>query len=525
MEKRCDLSPKTAIKPKIGEILLQHKLIDSNQLKEALKVQSQKGGQIGSILIELGYVSTETLLDFLGKQLGIPTTNLFQLSIPRSILNMLPFNLITQYRVLPLEADDNSITLGMVNPNDLGVISEIEFLTGKRVNPIIVSSSQIDLAIRSIHDKRGKHFDGSSISEKKEDDEVKGMVKLDAMLKYLTTSEASDMLITAGVSPSIKVHNTLKRSNLPKLTPEQCVQYAKALMSDRQWEEFLRKKQFDFAISYKGIGRFRINVYRQRNSVSISIRHLLDIIPTFEILGLPDWLGEFALKTQGLILITGPASHGKTTTLASMIDLINAKRKCNIVTLEDPIEYLHKHKNCNVNQREIGTDVDSFSDGMKSISRQSPDVIVIGDMRDNETIEMALRAASTGHLVLSNMHAFNATGAIDRIINSFLPHQQPQVRSMVADSLQLVFAQRLLPKENSDDRILAYEKLINSYRIKNLIRENKIHQIRSQVQTDSDDFSSIDMSLMKLLNERKICLDNGLMCTDNPDYLRRMNKA
>ncbi|MEE9524014.1 MAG: PilT/PilU family type 4a pilus ATPase, partial [Thermodesulfovibrionales bacterium] len=503
------MNPKTTSKPRIGEVLLQHKLIDSHQLKEALRVQSQKGGQIGSILIELGYVSTETLLDFLGKQMGIPTTNLFQLSIPRNILNLLPFYLITKYRVLPLEAEYNSVTLGMANPNDLSAISEIEFLTGKRVSPVIVSSSQIDLAIKSIQEKRGESFDGSSINEKQEEEEVKGIVKLDAMLKYLTTSEASDMLITAGVSPSIKVHNTLKRSNLPKLTPEQCVQYAKALMSDKQWEEFLRKKQYDFAISYEGIGRFRINVYRQRNSVSISIRHLLDIIPSFEILGLPEWLGEFALKTQGLILITGPASHGKTTTLASMIDMINAKRKCNIVTLEDPIEYLHKHKNSNVNQREIGTDVDSFYDGMKSISRQSPDVIVIGDMRDNETIEMALRAASTGHLVLSNMHSFNATGAIDRIINSFLPHQQPQVLGMITDSLQLVFAQRLLPREDSDERILAYEKLINSYRIKNLIRENKIHQIRSQVQTDSDDFSSIDMSLVKLLNERKICLESG----------------
>jgi twitching motility protein PilT len=520
------LSPKAAIKPKIGELLLQHKLIDSHQLKEALKIQSQKGGQIGSILIELGYVSTENLLDFLGKQLGIPTTNLFQLSIPKNILNLIPFNLITKYKALPLEADDNSITMGMVNPNDLNAISEIEFLTGKRINPIIVSSSQIDLAIKSIQEKRGEHFVGTSINEQPDEEtEIKGFLKLETMLKYLTTSEASDMLITAGVSPSIKVHNTLKRSNLPKLTPEQCVQYAKKLMTDRQWSKFLQKKQFDFAISYKGLGRFRINVYRQRNSVSVSIRHLLDIIPTFDDLGLPQWLGQYALKTQGLILITGPSSHGKTTTLASMIDMINDKRKCNIVTLEDPIEYLHKHKNSNVNQREIGSDVDSFSDGMKSISRQSPDVIVIGDMRDNETIEMALRAASTGHLVLSNMHAFNATGVIDRIINSFLPHQQPQVRGMIADSLQLVFAQRLLPQENRDERILAHEKLINSYRIKNLIRENKIHQIRSQVQTDSDDFSSIDMSLVRLLKANKICLDDGLMCTDNPDYLRRMSKA
>ncbi|UCG78540.1 MAG: Flp pilus assembly complex ATPase component TadA, partial [Nitrospirota bacterium] len=262
--------------------------------------------------------------------------------------------------------------------------------------------------------------------------------------------------------------------------------------------------------------------YRQRNSVSISIRHLHDIIPSFEHLGLPSWLEKYALKTQGLILITGPASHGKTTTLAAMIDLINSKRKCNIVTLEDPIEYLHKHKNSNVNQREIGTDAESFYDGMRSIFRQSPDVIVIGDMRDNETIEMALRAASTGHLVISNMHSFSTTSAIDGIVNSFLPHQQPQVKGLLADSLQLIFAQRLLPRIGSEDRILAFEKLIASYRIRNLIREGKAHQIRSQVQTDSDDFSSIDLSLVKLLNEGKITKEDALMSTDNPEYVRRM---
>ncbi|UCG77984.1 MAG: hypothetical protein JSV21_10530, partial [Nitrospirota bacterium] len=294
------MSPRTNAKLKIGELLLQHRLIDSNQLKDALKVQSQRGGQIGSLLIELGYISTETLLDFLGKQLGIPTTNLFQISIPKNVLGMIPFDLVIKYKVLPLEADDHSITLGMVKPNDLKAISEIEFRTGKRVNPIIVPSSQIDMAIKAIQERSGENFEGISLDKAEKDKEVKGIVKLETMLKYLTTSDASDMLIAAGVPPAIKIHNTLRRSNLPSLTPEQCVQYAKALMSDKQWSEFLKERQFDFAISVAGIGRFRINAYRQRNSVSISIRHLHDIIPSFEHLGLPSWLEKYALKTQGL---------------------------------------------------------------------------------------------------------------------------------------------------------------------------------------------------------------------------------
>jgi len=516
------MPPKTRTKPRIGELLLQHGLITSNQLKEALKVQSQRGGQIGSILIELGYVTTETLLDFLGKQLGIPTTNLFQISIPKDVLHTVSFNTIVKHKVLPLEADEHSITLGMANPNDLNAISEIEFLTGKRINPVLVPSSQIDLAIKSIREKRGEGFEGRNLDSGSREGPAPSAVKMDTMLKYLASSEASDMLIAAGVSPAIKIHNSLRRSTLPRLTPEQCVQYAKELMTERQWEEFLRRKQFDFAISIEGTGRFRISVYRQRNSVSITIRHILDIIPSFSDLDLPEWLEEYALKNQGLILITGPASHGKTTTLASIIDLINTRRRCNIVTLEDPIEYLHKHKNSNVNQREIGSDVNSFSDGMKSILRQSPDVIVIGDMRDNETIEMALQAAATGHLVLSSIHSFNATGAIDRIVNSFLPHQQTQVRCMLADSLQLIFSQRLLPQKDRETRVLAYEKLINSYRIKNLIRENKMHQIRSQVQSDSDDFTSIDLNILRLVNDGRVGLEDALMCADNPDYVRRM---
>ncbi len=510
-------------KPKIGEFLLQHKLITSNQLKEALKVQSLRGGQIGSTLIELGYVTTEDLLNFLGKQLGIPTTNLFQISIPQRTINLLPFDVIEKYRVLPLEADDHSITLGMANPNDLTIISEIEFITGRKASPILVPSAQIDLAIRSLREKRGTGFDGAKLDTTQKE-EIKGIARIDTMLKYLTKSPASDMLITAGVSPAVKIHNTLKRSTLPALTPEQCVHYAKSLMTERQWGVFLKKKQFDFALTMKGIGRFRINAYRQRNSISISIRHLLDIVPSFDELGLPDWLKSFVTKTQGLILITGPAAHGKTTTLAAMIDYINTNRNCNIITLEDPIEYLHKHKNSNVNQREIGIDAESFADGMKSILRQSPDVIVVGDMRDNETIEMALHAASTGHLVISNMHSFHATSAIDRIVNSFLPHQQPQVRHLLADSLQLIFAQQLIPRTGSDKRILAYEKLINSFRIKNLIRENKVHQIRSQVQSDSEDFSSIDRSLAALVRNKKVRVEDALMCTDNPDYIKRLTQ-
>lgn len=510
---------KTA-KSRIGEVLVEHGLITTNQLKEALRLQSQKGGQIGSILIQQGAITVDVLLDFLGKQFGVPTANLFQLDIPSNVLSSIPLYIVKERKVLPLDADEGSIALAMVNPNDLLTIHEIEFMTGKRIRPVLVPSSQFDLALRSIEKRGCEGFTGAEICGVPKEEQETRLLKMESMLEFLSSSPASDMLIAAGVSPAIKIHNSLRRANLPALTPDQCVMYAKSLMNEQQWEEFLVQKEAEMMVTFPSVGRFRINVYRQRNSVSMNIRHIHDIIPGFSELGLPQWLEECVLRTQGLILVSSPAGHGKTTTLAAMVDLINTKRKCNIITLEDPIEYLHKHKNSNVNQREIGADANSYSEGMRGVFRQSPDVIVIGDLRDNETFEAALHAALTGHLVLATMQSLNTTFAIDSLVNRFLPHMQSQVRSLLADSLILMFAQRLLPLKGSDRRVLAFEKLFNSYRVKNLIRENKVHQIRVQLQADSSDFYTLDSSIVRLLNDGKVSLEDALTFADNPDFVR-----
>jgi twitching motility protein PilT len=231
------------------------------------------------------------------------------------------------------------------------------------------------------------------------------------------------------------------------------------------------------------------------------------------------------MKPQGLILVTAPAGHGKTTSVAAMVDLINRKRQANIISLEDPIEYLHKPLKCNVNQREIGTDTDSFSEGLRRIFRQAPDVIVVGEMRDHETFESALRAASTGHLVLSTMHAPSTTSAIDGMVNRFPSHLQMQVRHQLADALLILLSQRLIPRKDTDGMALAHEFLLNSYRMKNFIRENKVHQIRTQIQTESDDYSSIDMSLIRLVKEGKISMENALVYADTRDYVLNLGRS
>lgn len=258
--------------------------------------------------------------------------------------------------------------------------------------------------------------------------------------------------------------------------------FARELMVPEQMRRFELANDIDFAFTDPGTGRFRVNIYKQRGSVSIAIRHILEHKMALKELGLPDEMENYILKPQGLILVTGPAGHGKSTTLACFIDIINTKRKCNIITLEDPIENLHSHKNSNVNQREIGIDTESFSEGLKHIFRQDPDVIVIGEMRDPDSFRIALTAAETGHLVMSTLHSRNTTSTIERVIDMFPPHQQSQIRNQLADSLLLILSQRLVTKKDNSGLILAYEKMVNTFKIKNFIREGKTHQIRSQMQ-------------------------------------------
>lgn len=504
----------------LGEALIREGLLTRAQLEHALKVQAKKGLKIGSILVELGYIRDESLLRFLGKQYGTEGANLLEVCINEDIMSVLPSNIILKYRVLPLKVEERSIELAMESPNDFTAIREVEFFTSRRVNPVIVPSYQMDLAIRFIEEKGQGTFSGTEVQRAIQ----VGPMTLANLLEQLVSSNGSDLLLTAGLPPSIKMGSSLSRTSMPELTPNQCVAYAKALMNERQWEDFLVNKEIDFAMDYDEVARFRVNVYRQKDTVSLAIRRIATTVQSFEVLGLPDWLEELILKPQGLILITAPTGHGKTTTVSALINRINEKRSCNIITLEDPIEYVYRPIKSNINQREVGADTKSFSEGLRRIFRQAPDVIFIGELRDSETFEIALRAASTGHLVLSTMHASNATATIDSMVNRFPQHLQGQVRQQLAEALLLVFAQRLIPTKKGEARILAYEKLISTHRMRNFIRENKVHQIRSQMQAESDDFASMDVCLVKLLKEDRITMKNALVYAENADYVAKLGK-
>ncbi|MDN5346858.1 MAG: twitching motility protein PilT [Clostridia bacterium] len=330
------------------------------------------------------------------------------------------------------------------------------------------------------------------------------------ILQAAAAKGASDVHLTVGLPPVFRyLGELLPQENWPPLQTAVTEELARQLLGER-WPEFATQGELDFAYSLSGIGRFRVNVFRQRGSVAAAIRLIPARVPSLEELGLPPVVGELADQPHGLVLVTGPTGSGKTTTLAAMIDRINHQRSCHIITLEDPIEYLHQHKKSMVNQREIGSDSPSFASALRAALRQDPDVILVGEMRDLETVATAITAAETGHLVLTTLHTSSAVQSVDRIIDVFPPHQQGQIRIQLADTLAGVITQQLLPRADGKGRVAAVEVLIATPAVRNLIREGKTHQIVSAMQTGGRfGMQTMEMSLKQLSARGIIDLDHG----------------
>ena len=305
---------------------------------------------------------------------------------------------------------------------------------------------------------------------------------------------ASDLHITTGSPPQLRIDGSLVPLKTAPLTPVETKQLCYSILADAQKHKFEEENELDLSFGVKGLSRFRANMFLQRGAVAAAFRTIPFKILTFHELGLPPIIAELAKKPRGLVLVTGPTGSGKSTTLASIIDKINTERHEHIVTIEDPIEYLHPHKNCVVNQREVGADTHSFKKALKYILRQDPDVVLVGEMRDLETIEAALVVAETGHLVFSTLHTNSAVQTINRIIDVFPPHQQSQVRAQLSLVLQAVVSQQLIARRDGRGRLLAAEVMIPNAAIRNLIREEKVHQIYSQMQVGQSKFGMQTMS-------------------------------
>lgn len=314
-----------------------------------------------------------------------------------------------------------------------------------------------------------------------------------------TSLKASDVHLTVTLPPIFRIHGELVKSDFPVLTPDDTKVLIRECLTSKQLAELEETGQIDTSFSSPGVGRYRVNAYRQRGSYAIALRTIPFNIPTIDEMKLPEVFKEISMLPRGLILVTGPTGSGKSTTLASMINHININEKAHILTLEDPIEFLHKNKESMVNQREIGLDSDSFSSGLRAALRQDPDVILVGEMRDLETISIAISAAETGHLVMSTLHTLGAAKTVDRIIDVFPPHQQSQVRVQFASVVQAIISQQLLPRADGSGRVGAYEIMIATPAIRNQIREDKVYQIDTAIQTGGKlKMQTMDTSLLNL---------------------------
>jgi twitching motility protein PilT len=345
---------------------------------------------------------------------------------------------------------------------------------------------------------------------------------IDELLEQMVLRNASDLHLTVGAAPAIRVRGEMESlRDYARLSADDTRQLLYRILSTERQKQLEINRQLDFSHGIPGLARFRVNVFFQQESIGAAFRLIPDELKTLEELGLPSGLGELAAKPRGLVLVTGPTGSGKSTTLAAMVDEINRTRSEHILTIEDPVEFVHRHKRCIVNQREIGPDARSFAEALRAALRQDPDVILLGEMRDLETIATALTAAETGHLVLGTLHTQSAPSTIDRIIDVFPAEQQEQVRIQIAGALQGVVTQALLPTADGQGRVAALEILLPDDAVRNLIRQGKVEQVYSVMQTSTGrGMQTMEQSLADLTVRRVITLEAALSRTSRPDQLR-----
>lgn len=350
---------------------------------------------------------------------------------------------------------------------------------------------------------------------------------IEELLEKMVKDGGSDLHISSGLPPVARIDGKLQRYNYPAFTPDEVENLLFPMLSNEQRRNLEQNWELDFSYGIEGVSRFRVNFYKDKGNYAAAFRTITDIVPSFEQLGLPEIVKKTAEKPRGLVLVTGPTGSGKSTTLAAMIDYINTSRAEHILTIEDPIEYVHTSKQSIIHQRELGMDTRSFANALKSALREDPDIILVGEMRDHETIALALTAAETGHLVFGTLHTSSAAQTIDRIIDVFPEGQQQQIRIQLANSLVAVFAQTLLQKLQPDGtkkgRIMAQEILLVTPAVSNLIREAKSAQIYSTIQMNSGiGMQTLEASLAELYKKKLITIDDALQRSSRPDELKRL---
>lgn len=347
------------------------------------------------------------------------------------------------------------------------------------------------------------------------------MLTIEEIMRTAKEAGASDVHITVGIPPKMRVNGNLIAMNYSKMMPADTLEVLLEIMTETQRERFEERGEYDMSFSIPELGRYRVNAYKQRGSVALALRLVGTQVPSPEALGVPESVINLYERKRGLILVTGPTGSGKSTTLAAIIDKINNNRDAHVITLEDPIEYLHQHKVAMVNQREIGLDSQSYANALRAALREDPDVILVGEMRDFETISVAITAAETGHLVLSTLHTIGAASTVDRVIDVFPPHQQQQIRVQFANVLEAVISQQLIPTMDGRGRVAAFEVMHANHAVRNLIREGKSHQLVSVMQTNRKmGMITMDESITQLFYEGKIDREMAIQFAQDPDGMQ-----
>ncbi|MGD9701839.1 MAG: PilT/PilU family type 4a pilus ATPase [Acidimicrobiia bacterium] len=423
--------------------------------------------------------------------------------------------------VLPLAVDETRIVLAFADAPSGSVVAEIALATTKNVVPVLADPVALTEAIATA-------YPGPPLPTPARPPMPSVAHALpshiDELLDHLLEAGGSDLHLSAGAPPSIRVHGSLRAlEGYGVLDGETIEQLVFPVLDEGRRSAFKAELELDVAYAMPGRSRFRMNVFRQRGSVGAVLRAIPFRIPDFDTLGLPPIVKGFAELPRGLVLVTGPTGSGKSTTLASLLDIINRTKAVHIISCEDPIEFLHSHQKAIVNQREVGQDTHSFGSALKRALREDPDVILVGEMRDLETIHMALTAAETGHLVFATLHTQSAPQTVDRIVDVFPPEQQGQIRVMLATTLQAVVTQQLVPTANGKGRAVAAEVLVATPAVRNLIRESKGHQIPTQMQAGAQyGMVTMDQHLAELVRVHRIALDTALERAANPDDLRNL---
>ncbi len=519
----------------LGDILVDQGVLTSDQLHHAETRRAEAGGSLAKVLVDLNLASESDLVRALATKLGMPYADVDGTNVEPDAAQMISRSLATELVALPVRfGSGDELVVAVADPNNQVAKDKIEAETGLPVllalsprRPLLqaIQHLTVDDPVAAVPaapqpDVARPAVAGKSTVASEEDSSI----DLDALLGELVERGGSDLHLTTHLPPTIRVDGDLTPlEHYPVLDAEELRKLLYAIMTQKQREEFENNLELDMSYSVPGRARFRVNVFMQRDSVGSVMRVIPFEIQTLEQLKMPSQVGNFAYLPRGFVLVTGPTGSGKSTTLASIIDLVNTNRPVHIMTVEDPIEFLHRHKRSVVNQREVGTDTLSFAAALKHVLRQDPDVILVGEMRDLETIHIALTAAETGHLVFGTLHTQDAPQTVDRVIDVFPPHQQEQIRVQLAGALQGVVCQQLCKMTDGKGRVAATEIMVATPGIRNLIREGKTHQIYSAIQAGAQHgMVSMDQSLATLVKQGKVSYDEALEKCNNVAEFNRL---